>query len=125
MFKKLALGAGGLLLPFLATAEAVDVAGVVTDIGAQAASVAAIGAAVLLLLVGIKAFKWVRRAMSILLPVGAAGLLAPQASEAAAVVVTAVTADIAAQATSVAAIGAAVLLLLVGIKAFKWVRRAM
>jgi hypothetical protein len=41
------------------------------------------------------------------------------------VVVTAITADIAAQAAPVAAIGAAVLLLLVGIKAFKWVRRAM
>lgn len=46
-------------------------------------------------------------------------------AQAAAVVVTAITADIAAQAASVAAIGAAVLLLLVGIKAFKWVRRAM
>jgi hypothetical protein len=46
-----------------AFAAAVDVAAVVTDIGAQATPVAAIGAAVLLLLVGIKAFKWVRRAM--------------------------------------------------------------
>ena len=46
-----------------AFAAAVDVEDVVTDIGAQATSVAAIGAAVLLLLVGIKAFKWVRRAM--------------------------------------------------------------
>lgn len=46
-----------------AFAAAVDVAAVVTDIGAQAASVTAIGAAVLLLIVGIKAFKWVRRAM--------------------------------------------------------------
>jgi len=46
-----------------ANAAAVDVADVVTDIGAQSASVVAIGAAVLLLLVGIKAFKWVRRAM--------------------------------------------------------------
>lgn len=46
-----------------AFAAAVDVEAVVTDIGAQAASVAAIGAAVLLLLVGIKAFKWVRQAM--------------------------------------------------------------
>jgi hypothetical protein len=115
----------GALLPLVSMASAVDVDAVVTDIGAQAAPVAAIGAAVLLLLVGIKAFKWVRRAMSILLPVGGAALLAPQTSEAAAVVVTAITADIAAQAAPVAAIGAAVLLLLVGIKAFKWVRRAM
>lgn len=53
------------LLPiaFAANAAAVDVAAVVTDIGAQSASVVAIGGAVLLLIVGIKAFKWVRRAM--------------------------------------------------------------
>lgn len=62
MFKKLSplalLGFAG-----LSSAAAVDVAAVVTDIGAQAASVTSIGAAVLLLIVGIKAFKWVRRAM--------------------------------------------------------------
>jgi len=46
-----------------AFAAAVDVADVVADIALQAAPVAAIGAAVLLLLVAIKAFKWVRRAM--------------------------------------------------------------
>lgn len=46
-----------------ATGTAVDVTGVVTSIGDQAASVAAIGGAILLLFVGIKAFKWVRRAM--------------------------------------------------------------
>lgn len=51
------------LIAGAASAAAVDVTAVVTDIGAQAAPVAAIGAAVLLLLVGIKAFKWVRRAM--------------------------------------------------------------
>lgn len=53
-------------LAFIASshAAAVDVTAVVTDIGAQAAPVASIGAAVLLLFVGIKAFKWVRRAMS-------------------------------------------------------------
>lgn len=45
-------------------------------------------------------------------------------SHAAAVSVTAVTADIAAQAAPIAAIGAAVLLLIVGMKAFKWVRKA-
>jgi hypothetical protein len=126
MLKRFVLGALALVLaPFAAFAEAVDVAAVVTDVGAQAAPVAAIGAAVLLLLVGIKAFKWVRRAMSILLPVGATALAIPDQAQAAAVVVTSVTADIAAQAAPVAAIGAAVLLLLVGIKAFKWVRRAM
>jgi hypothetical protein len=40
-----------------------DVTGVVTEIGATAAPIAAIGAAVLLVFVGIKTFKWVRRAM--------------------------------------------------------------
>lgn len=58
-FAVLALGA----TPFLANAAAIDVAAVVTDIGAQAAPVGLIGAAVLLLVVGIKAFKWVRRAL--------------------------------------------------------------
>jgi len=53
------------LLPFAfaASAAAIDVADVVTDIAAQAAPVAAIGAAVLMLIVGIKAFKWVRKAL--------------------------------------------------------------
>lgn len=55
---------GALLsFPLLASAAAVDVTSVTTDIDAQVAPVAAIGAAVLLLLVAIKAFKWVRRAM--------------------------------------------------------------
>jgi len=58
-----ALATLGILSPALSFAAAVDVADVVTDIGAQVASVTAIGAAVLLLLVAIKAFKWVRRAM--------------------------------------------------------------
>jgi len=51
------------LAPVLSHAAAVNVASVVTDIGAQVAPVTSIGAAVLLLLVAIKAFKWVRRAM--------------------------------------------------------------
>ena len=50
-------------LPVLSHAAAIDVEDVVTDIAAQAAPIAAIGAAVLLLIVGIKAFKWVRRAL--------------------------------------------------------------
>ena len=41
----------------------VDVSAVVTAIGGAAAPIAAIGAAVLLILVGIKVYKWVRRAM--------------------------------------------------------------
>ena len=47
-----------------ANAAAIDVTAITTDIGAQAAPVAALGAAVLLLFVGIKAFKWVRKALS-------------------------------------------------------------
>lgn len=55
--------ATGYILAAPAMAAAVDVTDVVTDIAAQAAPIAAIGAAVLILMVGIKAFKWVRRAM--------------------------------------------------------------
>lgn len=59
------IGAGllGSLVSVAAFALPIDVDDVVTDIGAQAAPVALIGGAVLLLLVAIKAFKWVRRAM--------------------------------------------------------------
>ena len=39
-----------------------DVSDVVTEIGGAAAPIAAIGSAVLLVMVGIKVFKWVRRA---------------------------------------------------------------
>lgn len=46
-----------------AQAAAPDVSGVVTEIGGAAAPIAAIGSAVLLVMVGIKVFKWVRRAM--------------------------------------------------------------
>lgn len=45
-------------------AAAIDVTSVVTDISAQSAPIALIGAAVLLIFVGLKAFKWVRRALS-------------------------------------------------------------
>lgn len=51
------------LAPLSAMAAAPDVTGVVTEIGGAAAPIAAIGAAVLLVIVGIKVFKWVRRAM--------------------------------------------------------------
>lgn len=47
-----------------AMAAAVDVADVVTDIGAQLAPIAAIGVAVLGVFVAVKAFKWVRKALS-------------------------------------------------------------
>ena len=56
----------------------------------------------------------------------AAGVLAVVGSaNAAAVDVTAVTGDIALQAAPIAAIGAAVLLIFVGVKAFQWVRKAL
>lgn len=42
---------------------AVDVSSVVTEIEGAAAPIAAIGAAVLIVLVGIKVYKWVRRAL--------------------------------------------------------------
>jgi len=61
--RKFLLSSAALLLPVVSFAAAVDVTDVETDIAAQAAPVAAIGGAVLLLLVAIKAFKWVRRAM--------------------------------------------------------------
>lgn len=43
---------------------AVDVSAVVTDIQGNAAPIGLIGAAVLLIYVGVKAFQWVRRALS-------------------------------------------------------------
>lgn len=47
-----------------AQAAAVDVTAVVADIGAQAGPIGQIGAAVLLIFVAVKAFQWVRRALS-------------------------------------------------------------
>lgn len=45
-------------------AAAIDVTSTVTDIGAQAAPIALIGGAVLLIVVAVKAFRWVRSALS-------------------------------------------------------------
>jgi len=53
-----------LSLSALSHAAAVDVTAVVTDIGAQAVPIGLIGAAVMLIFVAVKAFKWVRSAMS-------------------------------------------------------------
>lgn len=61
---RIAVAAGAIAAASAANAGAVDVAGVVTDIGAQAAPIGLIGAAVLLIYVGVKAFKWVRAALS-------------------------------------------------------------
>ena len=61
--QKLAAFALSALTSASALAAAPDVTSVVTEIGGTAAPIAAIGAAVLLVFVGIKTFKWVRRAM--------------------------------------------------------------
>ncbi|MCK2088654.1 phage coat protein [Thauera aromatica] len=64
--KKLQTLGAGLGLAVLSSASfaaAPDVAAVVTEIEGAATPIAAIGAAVLLVMVGIKVFKWVRRAM--------------------------------------------------------------
>jgi len=66
MFKKLAAVAGVASLALMTTGAqaAIVVTDVVTEIEGAAAPVALIGTAVLVLFVGIKAFKWVRRALS-------------------------------------------------------------
>lgn len=56
--------AGAAFVAAPAHAAAIDVAAVVTDIGAQATPIGLIGGAVLLIYLGVKAFKWVRAAMS-------------------------------------------------------------
>ena len=58
------VAAGVLAATVSAQAAAIDVAAVVTDISAQAAPIALIGGAVLVVYVGIKAFRWVRGALS-------------------------------------------------------------
>jgi len=65
MFKKLAGGAAALTVApaAFATTGGVDVSAVVSAIQGASAPIAAIGAAVLIVLVGIKVYKWVRRAM--------------------------------------------------------------
>ena len=46
-----------------ASQAAIDVSSVVTEVAGTAAPIALIGGAVLLIMVGIAAYKWVRRAM--------------------------------------------------------------
>ncbi len=58
------VAAGVLAVVGSANAAAVDVTAVTADIALQAAPIAAIGAAVLLIYVGVKAFQWVRKALS-------------------------------------------------------------
>lgn len=63
-FNRALIGAGALALAGASQAAAVDVTGVVSEISAQIPSVVAIGAAVLMVVVAVKAFQWVRRALS-------------------------------------------------------------
>ena len=57
------IGTGLVLAAPALSFAAVDVTAVVTEITAAATPIGAIGAAVLIVLVGIKGYKWVRRAM--------------------------------------------------------------
>lgn len=57
------LGGSALALAAGAANAAVDVAAVTTEISGALAPIGAIGAGVLLVLVAIKTYKWVRRAM--------------------------------------------------------------
>lgn len=64
LFKRAGIPVGGVLLSASGVAFAApDVADVVTEIGGASAPIAAIGSAVLMVMVGIKVFKWVRAAM--------------------------------------------------------------
>lgn len=67
MFANLKRGlvaAGVLAATASANAAAIDVGDIVTDIAAQATPIGLIGGAVLVVYVGIKAFRWVRGALS-------------------------------------------------------------
>jgi len=57
------LVAAGVLFAATASQAAVDVTAVVSEISGAAAPIALIGSAVLVVMVGIKVYKWVRRAM--------------------------------------------------------------
>lgn len=62
LFVRLGLAAA-ITLAATASQAAVDVSAVVTEIGTAAAPIASIGSAVLMIMVGIKVYHWVRRAM--------------------------------------------------------------
>lgn len=64
IFKRGLVVAGVLAVTASANAAAVDVADLVTSIGAQAVPVGLVGTAVLTIYAAVKAFKWVRSAMS-------------------------------------------------------------
>lgn len=58
-----ALSAGAIAPAALAGGGGIDVTAVTTAINGAAAPIAAIGAAVLVVLVGVKVYKWIRRAL--------------------------------------------------------------
>lgn len=58
------VAAGALAASAASQAAAIDVSAAVTDIAAQAAPIGLVGGAVLLIVAAVKAFKWVRAAMS-------------------------------------------------------------
>lgn len=63
-FNRVLVAAGALAMTAGANAAAIDVAALVTDIESQATPVAAVGVAVLMIYGAVKAFKWVRAALS-------------------------------------------------------------
>jgi len=63
-FALVALVAGVLANTANAAVGAIDVSGTVTDIGAQLVPIGLIGAAIMGVFLAIKAYHWVRRAMS-------------------------------------------------------------
>jgi len=63
-FARFSAVAAGLVVTGTASAAGIDVTGIVTEIGAQAAPIGLIGVAVLGIAVALKAFKWVRAALS-------------------------------------------------------------
>lgn len=63
-FSRVLVGAGSLAGTVAANAAAIDVTAVVTDISAQLVPVGLIGLAVLGIVVAIKGYKWVTRAVS-------------------------------------------------------------
>lgn len=64
LFNRSLVGAAALVGAVAANAAAIDVASLVTDIGAQATPIGLVGSAVLMIFGAVKAFKWVRAAMS-------------------------------------------------------------
>lgn len=64
IFNRSVVGAAALVGTVAANAAAIDVSDLVTDIAAQATPVGLVGSAVLMIYGAVKAFKWVRAAMS-------------------------------------------------------------